>query len=60
MNKALITVDRLAETGHEVILSKKNPRIICPDGEVINLRRQQGIFVLDLFVKKSTEGFHGQ
>ena len=62
VNKTLISVDRLAETGHEVILSKKGPRIICPDGEIIPLKRKKGIFVLNMWIKRAGDnreaGFH--
>ena len=58
----MISVNRITEPEHEVILSKKRPRIICPDGEVIPVRREKGVFVLNMWVKRASkskeEGFH--
>ena len=53
VSKSLISVDALNETGHDVVLNKKNPRIICPNGEEIKLRRKNKVFVLDMFVRVS-------
>ena len=53
VSKSLVSVDALNETGHDVVLNKKNPRIICPNGEEIKLRRKNKVFVLDMFVRVS-------
>ena len=53
VGRTLISVDKLSETGHTMILNKDNPRIECPNGEVIELRRQNKVFILDLWVRRS-------
>ena len=46
----LISVDRLQETGHDVILTKNHPRIInVTTGEVMPLRKNRGMFILDMW-----------
>ena len=51
VSKPLISVDALNATGHDVILNRKNPRIVCPNGEEIILRRKNKVFILDMLVK---------
>ena len=51
VNRTLISVDKLLERGHEVILSRKSPRIITQNGQVITLRRKFGMFLLDMWHK---------
>ena len=50
---ALISVGRLSESGHTVILNKENPRIKCPNGEIIKLRKRNKMFVMDLWIKRA-------
>ena len=54
VGKSLVSVDALNETGHEVILSRTNPRILCPNGETIALRRKGKVFILDMWIKDPT------
>ena len=51
VSKPLVSVNALNDTGHDVILSKKNPRIVCPNGEEIKLRAKNKVFILDMFVR---------
>ena len=51
VGKTLISVDKLNETGHTVILNSTDPRIVCPNGEEIKLKRKNKVFILDLWVK---------
>ena len=45
--RTLISVDRLQETGHDVILTKNKPRIVnLRTGEVMPLRKDGGMFIL--------------
>ena len=53
VGRTLVSVDKLSETGHTVILNKKNPRIECPNGEVIQIKRQNKVFIMDLWVRRS-------
>ena len=53
VGKTLISVDALNETGHEVVLSRRNPRIVCQNGEIIALRRKGKVFILDLWNRGS-------
>ena len=46
-----MSVDKLTDAGHEVILNKKKPRIITKGGETIPLKRKHGVFVLTMWVK---------
>ena len=50
VSRTLISVDRLQETGHDVILTKNHPRIInMKIGEVMPLRKNRGMFILDMW-----------
>ena len=51
VNRTLISADKLLEKGHEVILSKRSPRIITRAGQVIALQRKHGMFILDMWHK---------
>ena len=51
VNRTLISADKLLEKGHEVILSKRNPRIITKNGQVIALQRKYGMFILEMWHK---------
>ena len=53
VGRTLISADKLAETGHTLVVEKGNPRIICPNKEVIKLRRQNKVFIMDLWIKRS-------
>ena len=53
VGRTLISVDRLSETGHTMILNKENPRIICPNGEIIKLRKNNKMFILDMWIKRT-------
>ena len=51
VSRTLISVDRLQETGHDVILTKNRPRIInMKTGEVMPLRKNRGMFILDMWI----------
>ena len=51
MSRLLISVDRLQGTGHDVILTKNKPRIVnLRTGEVMPLRKDGGMFILDLWI----------
>ena len=55
VGKTLISVERLNESGHEVILSRGSPRILCPNGDSIRLRRKNRVFIMDMWVRKSLD-----
>ena len=49
VSRTLISVDRLQETGHDVVLTKNKPRIVnLRTGEVIPLKKDEGMFILDM------------
>ena len=51
VSRTLISVDRLQETGHDVILTKSKPRIVnLRTGEVMPLRKDGGMFILDMWI----------
>ena len=51
VSRTLISVDRLRETEHDVILPKNHPRIInMKTGEVMPPRKNRGMFILDLWM----------
>ena len=50
VSRVLVSVDKLNEAGCEVILSRKSPRIITRQGEVIPLTRKGGIFIMVMWV----------
>ncbi len=51
VSRTLISADKLLEKGNEVILSKRNPRIITRTGQTIKLRRKGGMFIMDMWYK---------
>jgi hypothetical protein len=51
VSRTLISADKLLEKGHEVILSKRNPRIVTSSGKSIALKRKFGMFILDMWHK---------
>ena len=51
MSRTLISVDRLQKTGHDVILTNNQPRIVhVRTGETIRLRKSKGMFILDMLI----------
>ena len=56
VNRTLISADRLLEKGNDVILSKKRPRIVTRNGQIIELRRKHGMFILDMWFKVPVDG----
>ena len=51
MSRTLISVNRLQETGHDVIRTKNKPHIVkLRTGEVMPLRKDGGTFILDLWI----------
>ena len=51
VSRTLISVDRLQETGHDVILTKNRPRIInMKTGEVMPLRKSRGMYILGMWI----------
>ena len=59
VGKILVSVDKLAECGNSVHLTKKNPHIINEkSGEVTKLRRKRGQFILDMWVRRHEPVFH--
>ena len=51
VGRCLINVDKLNETGSEVILNLHNPRIVTKRGDVIPLSRKKGVFILTMWVQ---------
>ena len=51
VHRTLISADRLLDKGNDVILSMKDPRIMTRHGKKIPLRRKNGMFILDMWVK---------
>ena len=62
VNRTLISADRLAENGYEVILNRKSPRIVHEtSGEMIRLERIRRFFILKMWVRvKADAHFRGQ
>ena len=51
VSRTLISVDRLQEIGHDVILTKNEPRIVnLRTGEVMPMRKDGGMFILDMWI----------
>jgi hypothetical protein len=50
--KALISVGKLTRQGHRVVLDRDWPCIITKGGSVTQLRLENGVFVVDLWVHK--------
>ena len=51
VGRCLISVDAINNAGNEVILNRQRPRIVCKDGKEIRLKRKNGVFVLNMWVK---------
>jgi len=51
ISRTLISANKLLEKGNDVILSKNAPRIVKKNGEVIRLRRKNGMFLMDMWYK---------
>ena len=51
ISRTLISADKLLEKGNDVILSKNAPRIVKRNGEVIRLKRKNGMFLMDMWYK---------
>ena len=50
VSRTMISVDRLQETGHDVILTKSRPHTVnMKTGEILSLRNNGGMFILDLW-----------
>ena len=73
VQRPLISVAKMVEAGNKVYLEDKNPRVVnCKTGQATALRKQNGVFVLDLWVRtrakavqerkgsQTSEGFHRQ
>ena len=56
VGRTLISVDKLNAAGCDVILNRKNPRIVTPVGETLRLKRKGGVFVLTMWVKLPPDG----
>ena len=50
VSRVLVSVDKLNDAGCEVIMGRKNPRIVTKQGEVIPLVRKGGIFIMGMWV----------
>jgi hypothetical protein len=51
VGRTLISADKLLDKGNEVILSKKQPRIVTRTGQVVMLKRRGGMFLLEMWHK---------
>ena len=51
VGRVLVSVDKLNETGCDVILKRKQPRIITADGKIVRLKRRGGVFIFTMWVK---------
>ena len=50
VSRTLISVDRLQETGHDVILTKSRPHTVkMKTGEILSLKKDGGMFILDMW-----------
>ena len=57
VSRTLTSVDRLHETGHDVILTKNKQRIVnLSTGEVMPLKKHGGMFILDMSHKRVAGG----
>ena len=55
VSRTLVSVDRLQETGHDVILTKNRPRIVnMKAGEIMSLRKDGGMFLVEMWIRVST------
>ena len=51
VHRTLISADRLLDKGNDVVLSKRDPRIVTKLGKKIPLRRKNGMFIMDMWYK---------
>lgn len=51
VGRILIAADKISETGGTVILNKRNPRIITKQGQTIRLKRERGMYFLDMWIR---------
>ena len=57
VGRCLVSVDKLNEAGSEVILNKRNPRIVTKRGDVIPLKRKKGVFILTMWIQMPESDF---
>ena len=55
VGRCLISVDKLNDAGCDVVLKKKDPKIITSKGEVIKLKKKNGVFVMTMWIKINEE-----
>ena len=51
IQRTLISAGKLNERGNDVILSKRNPRIVTRQGQTIPLQQKNGMFILEMWHK---------
>ena len=51
VRRTLISADKLLDRGNQVMLSKRDPRIITKQGRRIPLKRSNGMFLLEMWYK---------
>ena len=56
VTKPLISVSRSNEAGGDVVFKGPQPHILCRDGRTINLRKERGVLVLDVWVYIEAHG----
>jgi len=56
VTKPLISVGRITEAGDDVVFKGPNPHIKCKNGRVINMRKERGVFVLDMWIDTEAHG----
>ena len=68
VSRTLMSVDRLRETGHDVIFTKNRPHSVnMKTGEITSLRKDGGMFIIDewiwvpmsLLKRRKLLGLHG-
>ena len=60
VGRTLISVSRLQDAGHDVILSKRQPRIVnLKSGLITPLRRSGGMFILDMWMWVEDQNIEG-
>ena len=59
VRKPLISVGKLEEAGHEVIISKQPRLIHLKTGKVTKLRKEGGVYTLDLWIWTGKAGTQG-
>ena len=56
VGRILVAADKLTDAGCTVILNKKAPRIITKQGETIKIKREKGMFILDMWIRVPMTG----